>query len=203
MGSGGGGNFFSNALESGKKGLTDLSHGNLGGAAGNFINAQFGYNDTGDKQPDAPGINQDLTNLKNQQIQQAKDFRNNLAQTKQTLGQNLRQTSSNKLDQDLSNVNKASNQRGLLYSGINAGNQAAVRSQAQSGLAQGLLNLNTGLDEAANNMDINALNTGVAIQQQQQAIQNDIYSRAQAKLNSDNQQLGSIASTAGLAYLLA
>lgn len=152
--------------------------------------------------PGVPGPDASLEALKNYQIDQAKKFRGNLDQTKQSNAQSLKQDASQMEQAQQEQLGDSLNQRGLLFGGLAAGKRAGVRSASQSNLAGAISKSNQGLDAAANEMDQQAIATATGIQRQAQQIQNDIYSQAQARLNSQNSMIGNIASTAAMAAFL-
>jgi len=72
-----------------------------------------------------------------------------------------------------------------------------ARAAAQRGLMSGISGINIGMDEAANMMDAQAIQSGVNLQATRQALQNLIYQNAMARQAGQNQIMGSAAS-AGL-----
>lgn len=203
-----------NSISNFQNSVNSLKNGDVKGSLNYGINsdptlqATYVANDVGgeimghDTPPQAPGVNTDLENLKNQQVQQAKDFRSNLPQTQKTLSSNLAQESNINTNNNMRMINQSNNKRGLLYGGVNQGMKSQERAQGSANLAKSVGLLNNGLNDAANQMDINAINTGVGIQQSSQKIQNDLYSQAQAQLSSNNNMSSSIASLGMLAALL-
>lgn len=142
--------------------------------------------------PDAPGINDNLSRLKAKQMAQAQQFRSNLPSMKNKMASDLRVEGNEAMSAQANNINESNSRRGLLYGGINAGQQAQAKNSAQGRLAKAISANNVNLDNAADTMDAQAVDTGVGIQQSQQAIQNQLYSQAQARMNGDNQITGSI-----------
>lgn len=141
--------------------------------------------------PAAPAMNPELQRLHDQQQSQAKEFRSNLPSMKNQMSEDLKVQNNQAVNQANKQTQGANSARGLLYSGINQGQKLANRSQGQSRLAAATSEANTSLDNAANNMDSQAIQTGVGIQQNAQAIQNQIYSQAQARLAGQNAITGS------------
>lgn len=146
--------------------------------------------------PAAPGVDPNLENLRKRKQQNAQAFRANIPNMQKEMGEDLKVSA----NQGLSAQNKATQEgmssRGLMYSNINRGAQAANRGRTQAAVAKGTTDINTGLMNAADTLDAQAIETGVGIQQTQQAIQNDIYSQAMARMNAQNSVIG-----AGLGFL--
>lgn len=153
--------------------------------------------------PSAPGEDPAMAKLRAQQMQNAKEFRANMPNMQREMGENLKTTANQGLSAANKNTNEGMSSRGLLYSNLNKGAQAGNRSRTQAGVAKGTSDINTGLMNAANTLDTQAIETGVGIQQTQQAIQNDIYSQAMAKMNAQNAQAGGLMGLAGTAGMLA
>lgn len=147
--------------------------------------------------PDAPRINENLSRLKQKQMEQAKQFRENLPGMKNKMATDLRVEANDAMAAQAKNINESNSRRGLLYGGINAGQQAQAKGAAQSRLAKAISSNNVNLENAADAMDAQAIETGMGIQQSQQAIQNQLYSQAQARLNGENMMTGSMLGAAG------
>lgn len=152
--------------------------------------------------PTAPGVNPALTNLQTQQQTNATNFRNNIPQMEQSMGEQLKSQANQMMGQGMSQINNSNNARGMGYGGVNQGQQQKLRAQTQSGVAQGQSNINAGLQNAANTLDAEAVNTGVGIQQTQQSIQNQIYSQAMTQMNANNSMVGGFLETGLLAALV-
>lgn len=152
--------------------------------------------------PNAPKVNQDARDIQAAQQQYAQDFRAQLPGMKNQMSTQLQSDAQSQLKDDLAAGRSSASSRGLLYGGIQQGNEGKQRQQAQRGLIGGISNMNMGLDDAANQMDSAAAQTGINMQQQQQAMQNTIYQNAMAQMNSQNQIFGSVASSAGLLAMM-
>lgn len=142
-----------------------------------------------------------LQQLQAQQLQQAQSFRSDLPGLKQQLAEGLTQQSNLGVNQNDRLIDQHNAGRGLLYGGINAGEHQSNRATAQSSLASSVNQGNIGYDQAANNMDAQAISTAAGIQQTQQAAQNQIYSQALAAQNAQNSEIGSAVGTGLLAYM--
>jgi hypothetical protein len=152
--------------------------------------------------PQGSGWYKPLTN--DQQIQGAQNyyatqFRNNIPQTENTLYNQFSSGQNQQMNQGIKNVQQHNSSRGLLYGGVNAGQEGAVRAQTSGALAQGRSAINQSVEGAANSMDQSAIDTGIAIQQQQQQMQNAIYSNAMAQMNAQNGVFGGLLSAGGMA----
>jgi len=128
-----------------------------------------------------------------------KQFRDNIPQTESTLYNQMASGVNQSMNQGIKNVQQNNSRRGLLFGGINAGQEGAVRASAASQLAEGRSAINSSVESAANSMDQMSIDTGVAIQQQQQQMQNAIYSNAMAQMNAQNGLLGGALGAAGMA----
>jgi len=117
--------------------------------------------------PEAPGVDPSLAKLKEQQLANAKNFRANIPSMQKQMGENLQTSANQELSGQLKGTQEANSRRGLLYSSINKGQQAGERARTQAGIARETGNINTGLLNAANTLDTQAIQTGVGIQQTQ------------------------------------
>lgn len=154
------------------------------------------------KPPQAPPTNPALSQLQQQQQQQAKDFRANMPNMVRMMSENLKSQANQGLSEGLRQTKSDYNTRGLLYSGMRQGKEAQLRGKAQAGLAAGISGINADVENAAHTMDAQAVETGVGIQQTQQAIQNQIYSQAMARMSGNNQMISSALGTGLLAAML-
>lgn len=152
--------------------------------------------------PGAPGINPDVNNLKKQQQAYAQQFRSSIPQLQGQMVGQLRRDTQGQLNNNLSGLRSSNSSRGLLYGGVNQGQENQVRGAAQRGLIGGVSQINMGLQNEANQLDNSAIQTGVNIQQQQQSMQNMIYQNAMAQQAGQNQMMGSLISAGAMAALL-
>ena len=190
------------------KGIQDLMHSDAGTAmrgGQNILNNSVldpitGY--SSDSAPTAPGIDPNLQRLKDSQMANAKNFRSNLPALQNQTNLNLRSDQNRNLSGQLGAAKESQSRRGLLYGGMAQGQNAQLRGNAASNLAGAISQSNTGLNAAADQLDAQALDTAYGIQKNQQAIQDSIYSQAQARLNGQNSMIGNIASTAALVAMV-
>lgn len=152
--------------------------------------------------PKAPGIDPGLAKLREEQQKYAKDFRAGMPSMIRMMSENLKSQSNQALGQGLKQTRNDYASRGLSYSGLEKGAEARQRGQAASGLAAGISGINADVENAANTLDAQAVETGVGIQQTQQAIQNQIYSQAMARMNANNAITGSALGTGLIAAML-
>lgn len=187
----------------------------IGGPTGGAI-AGFGANPAGflmgsqlsglinpQEAPGAPGTDASLAMMHQQQLAYAKNFQENLPQTQQKVAQQLTNASNQTMNAQVRQVKNQNNARGLTYSGVNQGQQQAVRSNAQQQLAGGISAANANLENASNTLNAQAVETGVGIQQTQQAIQNQIFQQQMSQMQSQNSIFGSALGTGILAATLA
>lgn len=216
---------MSNAIKAVGGAVNDVAHGNLGHAIGGIGNAVGGALGQGDIStyltlggnklaagiggllapgdvPGSPGANQGLQQTLAAQQQYAQQFRQALPQIQNNMQGQLAQQANQGMQQNLQTTRTNNSSRGLLYGGINAGQEGQDRAKAQKGLINADSALNSGLQSEANSLDQAATQTGVGIQQQQQAMQNSVYQNAMAQMAGQNQMLGSMGSAAALALLL-
>jgi hypothetical protein len=154
-------------------------------------------------QPNVPGVDPNVSALQGEQVQQAADFNKNLPGLKQQMAEGLTQQSNQLVAQNKDALNHRNAGRGLLYGGINAGEEGAMRANAATNLTGQITSANAGLDELGTTLSSEAVQTGVNIQQDAQAQQDQIYQQAMASLSANNQLYSGIAGTGLLATMLA
>lgn len=125
----------------------------------------------------------------------ATEFRSGLPQMQQQMGDQLTKQSGMQMQQNLRGLNEDDSSRGLLYGGLHQGKEARVRGGAQANLAGAMTHMNSGLQNSANSIDQQAIQTGLGVQQFQQQQQNQIYSRALAEMSASNAFTGNIIGT--------
>lgn len=148
-------------------------------------------------QPSAPGVDSGLSGTLTAQQQNAQQFRANMPQNEQAAYGTLAVGANNQLTKNLTAQNYADNPRGLLYGGVNQGHQQQQRANTSTELAAGRENINDQYQNAANQMDAAAVNTGQMVQQSQQSVQNQIYNQAFTNMMNQNNAFGSLAGAAG------
>lgn len=187
--------------------IANVGEGAVTGALGGGLAAGLGLNKLGSnllnggRPPSAPngsnGSNANLSAVQQAQLANAQSFRQNIPNTEAQLGSQLAQQTNNQMGNAISQTRSNNSARGLLYGGVNAGQEQGIRNQAASNLAQGQSNINANTQNAAFQLDQEAANTGFGIQQSQQAIQNDIYSQALANMNAASSGISSLLGAGG------
>ena len=139
-----------------------------------------------------PAINPQLQQMEQQQINAATQFGNNLPAYVKQQQNAATDTSRQNLAQTLAGTTQNSNARGLLYGGYNQGQQAnaTVQNQAQLGVTNE--NINTNAQNTLSQMQSAALGQGVALQGQQQTLNQQAYQQALAQMQAQNQGVGSL-----------
>lgn len=127
----------------------------------------------------------------------AKEFRKNLPGMENQMGHGLADAANTQMVSSIGQAKQSNSNRGLLYGGINQGQEQGIRANSANAVAQGQSDINSGLESAANDMDSSAIKQGFNYQAQQQAIQNQIYKQAMASMASSGAALGSVLGAAG------
>lgn len=142
-----------------------------------------------------------IKDLQAQQVQQAQDFQNNLPGYQNELYNQADNSARNSMAQKLADVKSASNSRGLLYSGLKQGQESAVGGQTAADLSNQRAKINEQTQGISNQMNQNAIGSGLAMQraQQQMADQNYQMASQQAKQKQEAAQglIGGIGKTIG------
>lgn len=126
-----------------------------------------------------------------------KEFKNNMPQMGNDIYNQVAQQQNSVLGQSLKGAKQAASHRGLLYSGIEAGHEGAIRGNAAANLAGQKSSINQGLMDAYSGMAKDRISAGLQFQHQQQQMQNAIYEQAMAKLASENAMAGQVGAAAG------
>jgi hypothetical protein len=92
--------------------------------------------------------------------------------------------------------------RGMLHSGMAAGNQAGIQANASTAFAQGKQAINKGLIDAEQQMESSAAKTGFDWQAQQQQYENAIYQNALKAYSANQGMVGSLAQTGVMAGIM-
>ncbi len=165
---------------------------------GDTVGGIFSNPAGGPKAPEGP---QGLSALKQQQLTNANDFQKNMPQMQAKMNQQLSDQSNQQMQAQLKQNKQNNSNRGLLYGGVEQGGQQGIRANAQAGLAHSISNSNADLQNASQTLNAQALQTGAGIQQNQQMIQNQIYTQQLATMQANNSMTGSAAGM-GLLYLM-
>lgn len=193
-----------NSIASGVSSVTNAVDRATGTNIGSFhkdMRDPFGVFDSPAEGPKPPGTPSNLTELQARQREQAQQFRGNLNQTKQSQASQLRGQAAQKLQGDMGDLKESQASKGTMYGGVGAGQRSKLRAGAQGGLNRAINQSNVGLDNAANVMEAQAIDTAFGIQQSQQQVQNMIYQQALMQMNAQNQIAGSAMGT-GMGLLI-
>lgn len=147
--------------------------GGPGAAAGAYIGGTGkSIMPTPDDPGNAPGMDPRYTDLVNKQQQQAQDFRQQAPEMQAQQTRQAQDTSRRSVSQDIAGVNKDTSRRGLLYSGINQGQQQQARQQETQALTQNVANIQSNIEGKAQDLEGKALSSMQTYTAQQQAANN-------------------------------
>lgn len=142
-------------------------------------------------------LNSNASNNLAEQQNNATNYVNNMGSTEENMASNLRSSVGGQMSSNLDNSKSSDSSRGLLYGGIHAGNEGAIRAQASNEMAQGRSNINAGVAAAADQLTNSAIQSGVDIQEQTQTQNNAIYAQALQNMNANNSMFGAVGGAAG------
>lgn len=178
----------------------------LGGPVGwgAAVLGQFGsQDDPSNPQSMVNSVDPRLKQMRDEQIQQATDYKKNMPGYQQQQQRSATDTSRQQLAQDLAGVSKGSNARGMLYGSYNQGKQAQATAQNAADLQRTKAGINTGTEQTLSQLQNQALGTGMnvnATQQAQNALAYQIaLQRQQASANAQGGLLGGVGSIMGRA----
>lgn len=164
-------------------------HGSLQYGTNIFTAGRSGTIGGGDSASDAPPAATDKTDLQKfqeKQTQNASDFRANLPKLQEQQAGLLKEQANNQMSGQLKAIKERASSRGLGYGGLAEGAQAGVRNANQGALSSALSTSNANLANAADTLDAQAVQTGLGVQQNQQALQNLTYQQAMADYQQKN-----------------
>lgn len=169
-------------------GIQDRIFHPLEGITSDMVNAQA---------PGAPGADSDAESVLKKQQDLAKNFRTNLPNMQSQLNAQMAQKGAQSLKGDLRDIRSADSRRGLLYGGVNAGNEGQARLQNSQAMAQGRSDINAATQQMASGFDQQAVASGLMARQNQADIQDLIYSQAMATMNAEGQTFSGLMSGGG------
>jgi hypothetical protein len=105
--------------------------------------------------------NENLLEIMKDQIGRSEDYRNKIGETGDALSHQYNQQAKSRLARSIKDVRGGFNRRGLLRSGMRMGAESGARASSASDMDAYRLNLNRQLLGNANQMDTNALNSGL------------------------------------------
>lgn len=112
------------------------------------------------------------------QLRTAQNYRSGASNLKQEQGVQSEENTRQDLAQKLADVRSGANRRGLLYSGLRQGAERGAGSDAASTMASSRMNINNAVDDQANALDSQALNSAFQVQQMQQDLNDTAYQDA-------------------------
>lgn len=110
-----------------------------------------------------PNASPNLYPLASEQMRLATDFRSNMPAMRQKLQADYVSQARRELANKMADVTKSYNSRGLLKSGMKTGATASARYGAMADIDQGKLGINNQLENQANELENNVLNTSYGI----------------------------------------
>lgn len=134
--------------------------------------------------PPAPGVNQNLVNAQQAQVGASNQYTQNLPNLQNQMGNQARQNINQQTGNSIQGNRSSNASRGMLYGGINQGQESGMRASGAAQSAQAQSNINANTTAMQQGLQQNAINTGLAINQNQQQIQNDIYQEALAQMQA-------------------
>jgi hypothetical protein len=174
----------------------------VGGAGKTFGLIGEGLGFGPDRSPGAfiPEVDPRLQNISTQQTSQAQNFRSNLPTYTQDKYNIASDMAKQKLGQDMNAIRSGASSRGLLYSGLREGREAQAQGAMVSNLARQRTDINRDAENEARGMEMGAINSGMSLQQANQARQDAIYNAALDKYmnrKSPGQAIGGILGSVG------
>ena len=104
-----------------------------------------------------------IQDVMNRQLKAAQDFRSNMPQYQKNLYNSYETGARSNLAKSIKDVQKDYNRRGLLRSGGRIGAEFGQRAQTEGDLANANLQIWQGLNQEANTLENNALNTAYTL----------------------------------------
>lgn len=146
-------------------------------------------------------VDPNFQGLVDQQTSNANAFAANAPNLAQQQGVQAAEDTRQGLANKMANIKSNSNKRGLLYSGLKQSQEAGSQQQAGSQLAGQQANINNAVENQKQALQEQAVNSGFALQQAQQAANNANYQNAlqqkQARSGAVSGLLGSAGGIAG------
>lgn len=148
-------------------------------------------------------VSPEVKALQQAQLKKAQDYRAGLAGMKEQEAQRAGIDQRQNLANSLAGVQKNASSRGLLYSGLERQGEVQAGQNAAGQAAQQIAGANQGLDQQADALDTQAIQSGLGIQGMQQGSLNDAYNQAmaarQAQMGMFGQLGGALSSVGGAA----
>lgn len=150
--------------------------GPIGGMIGKGLGDSLGGAITGEGvgvQPNAPGLDPRLKEIREGQVKQAQDFRKGIPEEKARQANMAGDASRRDLASKMAGVKASANQRGLLYSGLRQAGEGTAAAQSAADLARQTASTNAGLDEKARALESTAVTGSYNNLNQQQNMAGD------------------------------
>jgi hypothetical protein len=109
---------------------------------------------------------------------QAKEYRSNIEDTRSKMFSQAKEGRRRNLAQTMTGVQRGANRRGLLYSGLRAGEEAGARQRTATGMAQDKEKINQQTEAKAAQMEQQAATAGLGTQQMGIDAKSDAYNQA-------------------------
>ena len=168
------------------------------GATGNALSGSSSPGGGPPKPPDPPPEDPRLKEIRERQINQAKDYRANMANEKDSQAKIAQDETRRNLATRMAGINTEANHRGLLYSGLKQGAQYGAQGDAAADLASKTSKINAGVETRAQSLDSQAL-TGAYQGAQNQGQMSDInMQRALQERQARSGALGSLIGAGGM-----
>ena len=159
--------------------------GAIGGGAGrqiagavNPINYILPESAKAPEQPQVPGEDPRLGQIRSETGSLADEFRRSQGQTRNTAIKSLQEAERDQLSTELGQSQKNFNRRGLLYSGLSQGSQEGLRASSAGRVASGTQSVNKAITEQQAQLDRAAANAQLSQAATQGAIQDSIMNAA-------------------------
>lgn len=181
-------------------GLAGIGSAGIPGAIGGLVGGEYLRNQLqggGPDSPQAPGVDPRYKEIKDSQFKQAKDFRGNLSGFENDLFRDYRNMGLRDLASQVKTTSNSLGRRGLGYGGIAEGAQAKNAANFSYGMAKGKSDIHRSSEDMANQLDADALNSGLLFQKTQQGIQDTVYNQAIQEYQNRNSAMNGIFQGAG------
>lgn len=153
----------------------------------------YGWYQTNTPAQNALGAQQYFTN----------QFNQNMGTMQNQMGNQMAGQVGAQADQSVQAARSHNASRGLLYGGVNAGQEAGIRGNAAAQTAQGQSNINQGLLQEQSQLNAGAIQSGINYQQTQQQMQQALYQNAAQGLATDTAATNGLLQAAGTVAMVA
>ncbi len=143
--------------------------------------------------------------LRTANVKYAQEFRSGIPLMENKLVGSLGNQLNQQMGEGLRSTREGAASRGLMNSGLRVKSEEGVRSGTKKAFASGAQSIKRGLLSQADSLDKQAIDSGIAIQQNEQAMNDAIYQQALAQMNAEMGAWGSLlgaGAQAGTMYAL-